>query len=193
MPIPASFGCKLSPHLKSVCLNLYAQCVLHCLDTLLLVLPCAHLQGAITGHEDPSSVLVLVEGGQVLLYDLTAVTGQQQQQQLPTNVPAHGKLAEQRSGSPSKHRPSPPQPEQQQQQQPERAPAAPPVQLLFRNQLQRKPLVTAARLRMIPIQPVPLRGLQVGRHLPSGHCVLCSMPCIALNAMLGLVSASHYT
>jgi hypothetical protein len=131
---------------------------------MLLLLPCVHVQGAIIGHEDPSSVLVLVEGGQVLLYDLTAVTGQQQQQQPPTNAPALGKLAEQRSGSPNKHKPSPAAQQEQQQQQ---LPAPPPVQQLFRNQLQRKPLVTAARLRMIPIQPVPLRGLQVGVF---GHC-----------------------
>jgi hypothetical protein len=119
------------------------------------------MQGAITGHEDPSSVIVLVEGGQLLLYDLTATTGQQPARSLlPT------KLTEQRSGSPSKHRTSGAQQQQQQQQQPQvqedSKPPQPPVQHLFKRQLQGMPLVTAARLRMIPIQPVPLRGLQVG-------------------------------
>lgn len=119
------------------------------------------LQGAITGHEDPSSIIVLVEGGQLLLYDLTATTGQQPAK--PPSPPP-GKLTEQRSGSPSKHRASAAAAVQQQlKQQPQPqdgTPAPPVVQQLFKGQLQGKPLVTAARFRMIPIQPVPLRGLQ---------------------------------
>jgi hypothetical protein len=123
------------------------------------------VQGAITGHEDPSSVTVLVEGGQLLLYDLTATTGRQAPSR-SASPPAGAKLlTEQRSGSPSKRRtPAAAQQEQkqqQQQQQPESGPPPPVVQQLFKGQLQGKPLVTAARLRMIPIQPVPLRGLQV--------------------------------
>lgn len=119
-------------------------------------------QGAITGHEDPSSVIVLVEGGQLLLYDLTATTGRQAASRSSSPPPGAKLPTEQRSGSPSKHRsPAAAQQEQKQQQQQESAPPPPVVQQLFKGQLQGKPLVTAARLRMIPIQPVPLRGLQV--------------------------------
>lgn len=80
-----------------------------------------------TAHDDPTSILVLVEGGQLLLYDLTSSMGQQ---------------------TPSG---SPPVPELQ----------PPPVQQLFKEQLQGQPLVTATRLAMIPTHPLPLRGLQV--------------------------------
>lgn len=121
-------------------------------------------QGAITGHEDPSSVIVLVEGGQLLLYDLTATTGRQAASRSSSPTPGAKILTEQRSGSPSKHRSTAaPQQEQkqQQQQQQDSGPPPPVVQQLFKGQLQGKPLVTAARLRMIPIQPVPLCGLQV--------------------------------
>lgn len=104
-------------------------------------------------------MLVLVEGGQLLLYDLTATT--RQPPAPPTPLPA--RLSEKRSGSPSKQRVPVKQPPQQQQQQDKVPPPPPPVQQLFKGQLQGKSLVTAARLRMIPIQPVPLRGLQVGR------------------------------
>jgi hypothetical protein len=105
-------------------------------------------------------MVALLEGGQLLAYDLTAVTGRQQPQH--HSPPPAGKSAataalteQQRSRSPS------PVKQQQQASAPAPAPVAPPpVVQLFRGQLQGQPLVTAARLRMIPTQPVPLRGLQ---------------------------------
>lgn len=131
-----------------------------------------HTQGALTGHEDPSSIIVLVEGGQLLLYDLTATTGQPAAPQGPgLATEQQGALAEQRSGSPSKLRPAAglqQQPQQHARVQQQVAPPPPPVQQLFKGQLQGQPLVTAARLRMIPIQPVPLRGLQV-------RCTSCAV------------------
>jgi hypothetical protein len=133
-------------------------------------------QGALTGHEDPSSILVLVEGGQLLLYDLTATTRQPPAAAPPPPQPPFAaRLSEQRSGSPNKQRLSTKQPPQQQQQQlKELPPPPPPVQQLFKGQLQGKPLVTAARLRMIPIQPVPLRGLQVGWESQlAWHYIVC--------------------
>jgi hypothetical protein len=70
--------------------------------------------------------------------------------------------------------------QQQQQQQPQEDSKPPPplVQQLFKGQLQGMPLVTAARLRMIPIQPVPLRGLQVGGQYGSAcHVMFGNSPC----------------
>jgi len=141
------------------------------------------MQGALTGHEDPSSVIALLEGGQVLLYDLTATTGQQA---APAFTPAPAALAEQRSGSPSKQKAGSLQQQPVPQQQQQQAMVPPPVQQLFKGQLQGKPLVTAARLRMIPIQPVPLRGLQVCTRSglqPSGvtfegHDSSCTTPAV---------------
>jgi hypothetical protein len=50
------------------------------------------------------------------------------------------------------------------------APAAP--QRLFTQKLQGQPLVTAARLRIIPIDRVPLQGLQVRQQRMSCWCLL---------------------
>ena len=140
-----------------------------CLGLRVFSHSCCLQQGALTGHEDPTSVAVLVEGGQLLLYDLTATTGQPLQQAPATPAPAG--LTEQRSGSPAKRRSAagpqqqqlPAQQQQAQVQQQQVVLAPPPVQQLFKEQLQGQSVVTAARLRMIPIQPVALRGLQVRR------------------------------
>lgn len=126
----------------------------------------AWVQGALTGCEDPTSLIALLEGGQLLAYDLTAITAPQQPaQQMPPAQPRA--LSEQRSGSPSRHTGAAAaagagvgKGATQQQHAAGVAPPLPPVQQLFKGHLQGQHLVTAGRLRMIPIQPVPLRGLQ---------------------------------
>ena len=70
--------------------------------------------GALTGFEDPCAMLVLMEGGELVVHDLLA-TGP------ASKVPQH-----------------------------------------YLPMFQGQPLVTAARLRIIPTGPVPLQGLQVG-------------------------------
>jgi len=104
-----------------------------------------------TAHDDASSILVLVEGGQLLLYDLTTSMGQQTpsgSSHLPSQLNEH------KSGSPNKYHNT-------SSQQQQRALQPPPVQQLFKEQLQGQPMVTATRLAMIPTEPLPLRGLQV--------------------------------
>lgn len=138
---------------------------------------CGHVlvppQGSILGHEAPAALLVLLEGGQLFLHDLAAVTGISADgsiAQIAEGSTINDKVDNSNSeGSPSrgqKQHSSPPKQHEQRRsptrakQQPQARELAPPQRLL-RGRWQGQPQVTAARLRMIPIDRVPLSGLQV--------------------------------
>ncbi|KAF8064591.1 hypothetical protein HT031_003392 [Scenedesmus sp. PABB004] len=153
-------------------------------------------QGSISGQDEPSAVLVLLEGGSVFCHDLAAYSAAAAASAVGDTAPAPGlpgasaapggaaeappaarRLQAQRSagspggspgGSPARLRGSGAALAQAAAGTgPDRAgaaPAAPPEPAppvrLFAASLQGQPLVTAARLRIIPIDRLPLQGLQ---------------------------------
>eukprot|EP00878_Enallax_costatus_P027200 GHUV01029262.1.p1 GENE.GHUV01029262.1~~GHUV01029262.1.p1 ORF type:complete len:638 (+),score=216.01 GHUV01029262.1:649-2562(+) len=129
-------------------------------------------QGSILGHEAPAALLVLLEGGQVFLHELAAVTGIAANgssiQVAGSGTPAAVVDERGSQGSPSRLRKQQGSPAKQREQQEPSSRAkqqqqhlepVPPQRLLV-GRLQGQPQVTAARLRMIPIDRVPLSGLQ---------------------------------
>jgi hypothetical protein len=156
----------------------------------------AHL---LAGKDDPSAVLVLMEGGEVALHDLSnfaaaaasaeATAAAAAANAAAASTPARSSSQGSGTGSPTRQR------LQQQGLSPRRSagsgsdpspfkvlqggssscsvdpttPAAP--QRLFTQKLQGQPLVTAARLRIIPIDRVPLQGLQVRQQQMNCSCM----------------------
>jgi hypothetical protein len=146
-----------------------------------------------TGKDDPSAVLVLMEGGEVAVHDLSnfaAAAAAAAATAAAAAAAAAAATTPARSGSQSSGAGSPTRRQLQQQGLSPRLsagsdpspfrvlqggggsgssadPTVPaPPQRLFTQKLQGQPLVTAARLRIIPIDRVPLQGLQVGhRHV----------------------------
>jgi hypothetical protein len=114
------------------------------MDAAQTVLPCPRppralfvvpAPGSLAGHEEPSAVLALLDGGEVVAFDLPANCN--------TGSAAAGRASAGRGGA-SGTRP--------------RQAAAPHA---LQPEFQLAPRVTAARLRIIPIGRVPLQGLQV--------------------------------
>ncbi|GBF90962.1 hypothetical protein Rsub_03817 [Raphidocelis subcapitata] len=113
-------------------------------DAAPITLPCprparalcvAPAPGSLAGHEEPAAVLALLDGGEIVAFDLPAVCA--------TAAAAAGRAAAGSRGAPAG---------------PGARQAAPPRPL--RPAFQLAPRVTAARLRIIPIGRVPLQGLQ---------------------------------
>lgn len=165
---------------------------------------CGHVlvppQGSILDHEAPNALLVLLEGGQVIVHDLAPITGvaadgstaahtKAAAEGETTSATAAGTEAgsaglqsggsqdspsrQRQQGSPTRQQGSLSNARQQLQQQ-QQSPGVVPPQRLFAHRLQGQPLVTAARLRIIPIDRVPLSGLQVCSSSTCKVAVQCS-------------------